>query len=155
MESGETEREAIHRLVRELGEGGGTRPASPDELSRLREFFGRRVLRSQADQYILAKHQKHVEEDLHWPVDTSPEEYLESLRETILDAASAVYLTDHTLTGEWAIYFVGRVRRPWRGPRGSNRIVVIFNGEAHRFVTGFQPIGEDAYVERQNGFWLR
>lgn len=112
VESGETGREEIRRLVRELGEGGGTRLASPDEITRLRQFFGRRVLRSYVDQYILAKHQQHVEDDRHWPEDTSPEEYLGSLRETILDATSAVYLTDDTPTGEWAIYFVGRVRRP-------------------------------------------
>ena len=140
--------------MRELGEGGGTRRATPEEVARLREFFGRRVLRATVDLYIGEKHAKHVERDEEWPPDTSPEEYLDSLRETVLDVASAIYLTDDTPTGEWAIYFVGRVRRTWRGPRGSNRIAAMFNGERHRLVTGFQPFGDDAYVERQNGFWL-
>ena len=155
MDSAEIERDAITRLVRELGAGGATRVASPEEVARLREFFGRRVLRSYVDPYVLAKFHKHVEDDLHWPEDTAAEEYLESLRETVLDSASSIYLTDDTESGEWALYFVGRVRRAWRGPRGSNRVVVIFNGERHRLVTGFQPVTDDAYVERQNGFWIR
>jgi hypothetical protein len=147
------EREQIRQLVRELGAGGGARLATPDEIARLRDFFGRRVLRSYVDTYIQAKYDKHVDDDAQWPADTSPEEYLESLRATILDPRCEIYLSDETPDGEWAIYFCGRVRRAWRGPRGSNRIVVIFNGERHRLVTGFQP-DDDAYAELWSGFWL-
>jgi hypothetical protein len=91
---------------------------------------------------------------VQWPTDTLPEEYLESLRETVLDPTSAIYLTDATPVEEWAIYFSGRVRRVWRGQSGSDRLVVIFNGEHHRLVTGFQPRRGDSYVERQGGFWI-
>ena len=144
----------IRQLVLEVGLAGGARPVSPEEVARLRDFFGHRVLRTEIDAYISMKHSRHVEDDEQWPADTTPGEYLESLRATVLDPSSGIYLTDATLIGEWAIYFSGRVRRAWRGRSGSDRIVVIFNGEHHRLVTGFQPRRGDSYVDRQGGFWV-
>jgi hypothetical protein len=144
----------IRRLVRELGESGGARSASPAEIARLRDFFGRRVLRTEVDGYIQRKYDQHVVERLEWPADTTPEEYLESLRETVLDARSSIYLTDRVGSTDWAIYFVGPVRRDWRGPGGSNRIAVLFNAERHFLITGFQPPGEETYVGRQGGHWV-
>jgi hypothetical protein len=48
-----SERAAIGRLVRELGAAGGARAATPEEIARLRDFFGRSVLRANVDDYIL------------------------------------------------------------------------------------------------------
>jgi hypothetical protein len=149
------EHDAIRTLVRYLGEGHGARAATPVEGARLREFFARRVLRAEPDEYVLMKYRKHVQDDLEWPEDTSSEEYLESLRTIVLDPRSSIYLTTESDRGEWTIYFVGRVRRAWRGPDGSDRIAVLFNGERHFFITGFQPTVGDAYVNRQRGFWLQ
>jgi hypothetical protein len=140
----------IREIVRALGEAGGTLPASRQQVEQLRAFFGRRVLRSRVDPYILEKYRAHVEEDLQWPEDTTPEEFLEILRQAVLDRRSSIYLTAGP-DGEWTIYFV---RRRWRGPFGSSRVLVLFNGERHRFVTGFQPDDGDEYVEQQGGFWL-
>lgn len=154
VQSAESERDAIRRLVRELGAGEGTRTASAEEVARLRDFFAHRVLRSYVDRYIMAKYEQHVEIDQHWPSDTTPEEYLESLRQTVLDPSSDIYLTDDGGDEDWSVYFVGRVRRDWHGRRGSSRLLVIFNGEQHRFVTGVQPETDD-YVDRQGGFWVR
>lgn len=145
----------IRRLVRALGEAGGRLRPTERQVEQLRDFFGRRVLRATADAYILEKYQLHVEDDGHWPEDTTPDEYLDSLRQTVLDPRSDIYLTDADSAGEWSIYFVGRVRREWRGPGGSNRVLVIFNGEHHFLVTGFQPARDDAYIDRQGGFWLQ
>jgi hypothetical protein len=155
VDSAEAAREAISRLVRELGQARGSRRATTEEIARLRDFFGRRVLRSYIDSYIQDKYEKHVIDDLHWPEDTTPEEYLESLRETVLDQRSSIYPSDATADQTWAIYFFGRVRRAWRGPSGSDRIVVIFNAEHHRLVTGFQPTTGNAYVRHRGGFWIR
>src|SRR5688572_21821228 len=101
------EPDEIRRFVRALGAGGGSLRATSEQIAQLRDFFGRRVLRAQVDDYILAKYRAHVEDDGHWPIDTTPAEYLESLRQTILDPRSAIYLTD--IDGDWSIYFVGRV----------------------------------------------
>ena len=133
---------------------GGTQGVTRQQVGQLRDFFGRRVLRAQVDDYILGKYRQHVEDDEQWPEDTTPEEYLDSLRQTVVDPRSAIYLTHDDPTGEWSIYFVGRVRRAWRGPDGSSTLIVVFNAEHHRFVTGFQPDDDDAYVELQGGFWL-
>ena len=149
------ERDSIARLVRILGEAREALRAEPWQIAQLRDFFGRHVLRARPDAYILGKFRQHVEEDGHGPDYITPEGYLDSLRETVLDSRSAIYLTDAGPTGEWTIYFVGRVRRAWRGPAGSNRVVVIFNAERFRFVTGFQPDGDDEYVESLGGYWLR
>ena len=140
--------------MRRLGEAGGALGATHEQIEQLRAFFGLRVLRSYSDAYIMGKYYQHVEDDEQWPADTTPEEYLDSLRQTVLDPGSAIYLTNRDPIGEWSIYFVGRVRRAWRGPDGSSRLLVVFNAEHHRLVTGFQPDDDDAYVELQGGFWL-
>jgi hypothetical protein len=88
------ERAGIRQLVRKLGAAGGARIATPDEIARLRDFFGRRVLRSTVDTYIQAKYDEHVGVREEWPEDTDPAEYLESLRETVLDPRSGLYLTN-------------------------------------------------------------
>jgi hypothetical protein len=148
------DRDEIRQLVRELGESRGSRTATPEEIARLREFFGRSVLRAHVDPYILRKYDQHVVERLEWPADTTPEEYLESLRATVFDSRSSVYLTDRVGATDWAIYFVGPVYRDWRGPNSSNRIAVLFNAERHFLITGFQPPDEETYVEQQGGFWV-
>jgi len=154
MQGEDREPDEIRRLVRQLGEAGGSLPASREQIDRLRDFFGHRVLRAYVDDYILGKYLAHVEDDRHWPEDTTPGEYLESLRQTVLDSRNTIYLSDTGPDGEWTIYFVGRVRRAWRGPHGSNFLVVLFNADRHFLITGFQPSGELAYVNRQGGFWL-
>ena len=148
------EPDEIRRLVHELGEAGGSLRATRQQVEQLRSFFGEWVLRAYVDAYMLRKYRDHVEDDGQWPDDTTPEEYLDSLRQTVLDPRSAIYLTNDDSTGEWSIYFVGRVRHAWRGPNGSNRLLVVFNADHHRFVTGFQPDDDDDYVDQQDGFWL-
>ena len=130
------------------------RVASAPEVTSLREFFGRRVLRADVDAYIMGKYLAHVERDEHWPLDTTPEEFLESIRQTVLDPRSAIYLTDAGDVPDWAIYFVGATRRVWRGPNCSSHIVVLFNGERHLFVTAFQPEDGDDYVDTKGGHWV-
>jgi hypothetical protein len=154
MQGNISQPEEIRRLVRRLGEAGGALHPDGRQVEWLRNFFGQRVLRSYVDEYIFEKYRNHVEDDAQWPEDTTPEEYLDSLRQTVLNPTSAVYLTDADSPGQWSIYFVGRVRRAWRGPGGSNRVLVVFSAEHHRFVTGFQPDDDDEYVEQQGGFWL-
>ena len=154
MDSLEHERAEIRQLVQQLGVARGARAASAEEVARLRLFFGRRVLRAEPDAYVMRKYRAHVEHDEQWPLDTSPEEFLESLRETVLDHHSSLYLTDVGDDPDWTLYFVGAVRRPWRGPNGSSRIVVLFNGERHLFVTGFQPERGADYVDEKGGFWV-
>jgi hypothetical protein len=144
----------IRQLVRELGVAGGTRAVSPGEIARLRSFFGRRVLREHVDAYILRKYDQHVVDRLEWPTDTTPEEYLESLRETVLDPRSGIYLAIYDGDTDWSVYFVGAVRRVWRGRDSGSRLFVAFNAERHFLITGFQPPDGDAYVEQQGGFWV-
>ena len=129
----------IRRLVQALGEAGGTLSVSAEQIGQLRDFFGQQALRGHVDEYVRMKHRQHVDILGEWPEDTTPEQYLESLRTTVLDPRTAIYLANAGPVDEWTIYFVGRVRRAWRGPRGSNRVVVIFNAERHFLITGFQP----------------
>jgi len=107
------------------------------------------------DAYIRSKYDEHVGMRQEWPDGTEPEEYLDSLRETVLDPRSSIYLTDQRGATDWTIYFVGPVRFRWHGTNGSNRIAVLFNAERHLFITGFQPTDGDAYVDRRGGFWVQ
>src|SRR6266536_2949133 len=129
------ERAAIRDLVRRLGETG--QPATPAELARLRDFFAHQVLPAGVTTRVRAKHDLHVVTRAEWPSDTTEEEYLESLRSTVEDWRSGIFLAWDELEGRWTVCFVGRVRRAWRGHRAGSRLVVLFNGERLFWITGF------------------
>jgi hypothetical protein len=60
------------------------------EIARLRQYFATQVLPAQPTTRVIEKHGKHVEDDLQWPDDTDLDEYLASLRDTILDPQSGI-----------------------------------------------------------------
>jgi hypothetical protein len=140
-------------LVRRIGESGGA--AAPDELAQIRDFFGHRVLPDRPTRRVRAKHDQHVVAREEWPADTSEDDYLESLRAVVTDWRSGIYLARDEVEESWTLYFVGRVRRSWRGPMSGVRVVVLFNGEQQFWITGFQADEGDAYVEQQGGLWLK
>lgn len=105
------------------------RTVTTDEASQLRQHFGERVLPRQVSPYVARKYRTHVESNEEWPEDTSPEEYLESLRAVVLHEQNGIFLEYSEEDGDWTIYFVGHVRRQWRGPSSGGRIVVIFNAD--------------------------
>jgi len=144
--------EDVARLVRQLAED--QRTATPSEAVQIRELFAQRGLPRAVTDRVRQKYEQHVEERSEWPSDTTPEEYLESLRSTVADARAAIYATFEVELDEWVVYFVGRVRRGWRGPRAGQRIVVLFRREPQRWITGFQARDGDAYVKSQGGYWV-
>lgn len=117
----------IGDLVRRMGERGQA-PAL-NELARIRDFFGNRVLPGRRTRRVRAKHDQHVVAREEWPSDTTEDEYLECLRAVMTDRRSGAYLARDGVEGSWTLYFVGRVRRTWRGPMTGVRVVVLFNGE--------------------------
>lgn len=130
------------------------REATPDEAARIRALFARHGLPDVVTEHVRQKYEEHVEDRQEWPSDTTPEEYLESLRATVTDARSSIYVTFEIELDEWVVYFVGRVRRGWRGPRAGQRIVVLFRREPQRWITGFQARDGDGYVAIQGGYWM-
>jgi hypothetical protein len=145
------EREHVVEVLRQLT--FAQRAASPAEVTQLRHFFATYVLPHWPTRRVREKHAQHVEDDLQWPDDTSPEEYLESLREAILDARSGIYLVQDEIERTWTIYFVGRVAYRWQGQHAGRRLVILFNAERHFSITGFQAEAGEDYVDRQQGFW--
>jgi hypothetical protein len=131
------------------------RAATPAEVAQLRHFFAVHALPDQPTRRVREKHAQHVEDDRQWPEDTSTEEYLESLREVILDPRSVIYLVEEEIERTLTIYFVGRVPYRWQGRHAGQRVVVLFNAERHFWITGFQAEAGDDYVARQHGFWAR
>jgi hypothetical protein len=127
--------------------------ATPADVELLRRFFAVHVLPEQPTARVREKHAKHVEDQLQWPDDTSPDEYLESLRDTVLNPRSGIYLAVAEVEGTRTIYFVGPVPYRSRGRYAGQRIVVLFNAERSFWITGFQAEAGDAYVNRQHGFW--
>lgn len=125
------------------------------ETTRLRQYFAARVLPAQPTPRVIAKHGKHVEDDLQWPDDTAPDEYLASLRDTVLDPRGGIYLAEPEFELTWTIYFVGLVSYRWRGRHHGDRVVVLFNAERLFWITGFQAEDGEAYVELQQGFWVQ
>jgi hypothetical protein len=143
----------ISDLVQRIGESGQL--AAADELVRIRDYFGRRVLPSLPNRRVRMKHDQHVVTREEWPSDTTEVEYLESLRTIVTDWRSGVYLARDEIEGTWTLYFVGRVRRSWRGRMTGQRVVVLFNGEQQFWITGFQADEGDYYVDQQGGSWLK
>ena len=139
-------------LVRKLAED--QRQATPREAVQIHQLFTQRGLPQTVTRRVLQKHGHHVDERGEWPSDTTPDEYLESLRSMVADVRTAIYATFAIELDEWVIYFVGRVRRAWRGPRAGQRVVVLFTREPQRWITGFQARDGDAYVESQGGYWV-
>lgn len=131
------------------------RASSPVETAHLRQYFAARVLPAQPTPRVIAKHGKHVEDDLQWPDDTAPDEYLASLRDTVLDPRGGIYLVEPEVELTWTIYFVGPVSYRWRGRYHGDRIVVLFNAERLFWITGFQAEDGEAYVELQQEFWVQ
>ncbi len=129
------------------------RRATASEVADIRRFFALRVLPQRPTGRVYAKHGKHIEDDGQWPEDTSPEGYLESLRETVLNPRSGLYFVEDEMERTWTIYFVGRVPYRYQGTHAGQRIVVLFNAERHFWITGFQAEAGDDYVDRQHGFW--
>ena len=144
--------EDVAHLVSRLAEE--QREATPDDAARIRALFARRGLPDVVTERVRQKYEEHVEDRQEWPNGTTPEEYLESLRATVTDARSSIYVTFEIELDEWVVYFVGRIRRGWRGPRAGQRIVVLFRREPQRWITGFQPRDGDGYVASQGGYWM-
>jgi hypothetical protein len=144
-------RSSVIDLIRQITTA--PRAVTPSELEHLRRHFARHVLPLQPTPRVLTKHGKHVEDDGQWPDDVSPDEYLESLRETMLSISSSIYLAEAEIERTWTIYFVGPVRYRWRGRHAGSRVVVLFNAERFFWITGFQAEAGDTYVDRQDGFW--
>jgi hypothetical protein len=139
-------------LVQQLAET--QRTASAQQAARIRELYARRGLPEAVTPRVQQKHDQHVDQRGEWPSGTTPEEYLESLRTTVTDARSGIYATFEPELDDWVVYFVGRVRRAWRGPRAGERVVVLFRREPQRWITGFQARDGDAYVDSQGGSWV-
>lgn len=149
--SPEEDRAFIDNLLRRLTTH--QRALTRQEIRRLRQYFASRALPEQPTTRVLEKHGKHVEDDLQWPDDTTPDEYLVSLRDTILNPRGGIYLVEPEIELTWTIYFVGPVPYRWRGRHHGHSIVVLFNAERLLWITGFQAEAGEAYVDRQQGFW--
>ncbi len=137
----------LHRLT------ARRRASTPAEAALLRRFFALHVLPDQPTARVREKHAQHVEDDLQWPADASPDDYLASLRDTVLNPRGGIYLAEAELEPTWTIYFVGPVPYRWRGQHPGRRIVVLFNVERLLWITGFQAEAGDAYVDRRPGCW--
>jgi len=101
------ERSQIAALVHQLTTS--QRAATPSEVASLRRYFASSVLPERPTARVLEKHGQHVEDDIQWPADASPDDYLESLRDTVLNPRSGIYLAETELDRMWTAYFVGPV----------------------------------------------
>lgn len=99
---------------------------------------------------------RHVRRGMEWPSGTTRAEYLESLRQTVLDPDGGIYVERRF--GAWELTFVARSGR-WRGESGGEWILVGYSPGHGFWVTGFQPDrGLDYVTQRPDGTdgrWLR
>ncbi len=157
----------------------GARELTPDEISRVLEHVARagftpaadaqaggriagviwqgRTLRG-SDRLTSAEvhYLRHVVVQGEWPVGTTLNEYLDSIRAVIMDPASGLLTSQ--LHGEWQLALVRRSGM-WRGPAGFPWLVVEYRVALGHWVTAFQPqqglalFSETPHRQRQR--WLR
>ncbi len=145
------DRDFVVNLLDELTTNA--RAATPSEVAHLRQFFAVHVLPNRPTARVHEKHAQHVEGDSQWPDDASPDDYLASLRDTVLNPRSGIFLAEPGFGLTWTLYFAGPVPYRWRGRHAGSRIVVLFNAEHLFWITGFQTETGDVYVSRRPGFW--
>lgn len=147
----------LHDLRRVVAAAG----FSPDAVTRAGPklsgmVWGTRSLRSNdwvpndIQHYLL-----HVVVHQEWPVGTSLDEYVESLRDAVLREDGPVALDERFGVHRLSMY--GRSGR-WRGPFGSEWIMVGYNIGYGYWATGFQPDVEHFRVQQREGTgrrWLR
>jgi hypothetical protein len=99
---------------------------------------------------------RHVAARVEWPVNTTPDEYVRSLADAILDQHGGVCIDK--LEDTWQLTFFSKADR-WRGPGSGGWILVGYNQGYGYWTTGFQPVDGLDYrpsrwqrMERQ---WLR
>jgi hypothetical protein len=99
---------------------------------------------------------RHVVARREWSRDTTFTAYLRSLRATIEDESTGIYLSRYA--NVWSVAFLGR-SGPWRGAEGGDWILVEYRPDYGFWVTGFQPWnGQDHLLgsrQRTDGRWLR
>lgn len=170
------ERDEVHALVVEAA--SGTRRLSPLELSRVlrwvadagfdpdaretaRGFLAGIVWRGRvltgtdrlpsAERHFL----RHVVRAREWPSGTSLSDYMESIREFILDDTSGVYTSIYR--GALQLGVIRRAGR-LRGPEGADWVLVEYRLAIGHWTTAYQPslgLRELAIPQRGGLRWLR
>jgi hypothetical protein len=99
---------------------------------------------------------RHAVAQREWPSSTTFAAYLQSLRATIEDERSGIYLSRYE--GVWSVAFPGRSGM-WRGAWGTDWILVEYRPDYGFWVTGFQPWNGPEHLlgsgKRTDGRWLR
>ena len=102
-----------------------------------------------------AHYLRHVVKRHEWPVNTTLNEYYQSLREVIEDENSGIVV--HKIGSEWQIGFLNSSGK-WRGQEGRDTIFVDYRISVSHWVTGFQPKDIDELVTNDrwsNVQWIR
>lgn len=99
---------------------------------------------------------RHVIAQQEWPTGTLIDEYLQSLRDAVLDEDGAILL--ERFPDVQRLTFLGHCGR-WRGPSGGPWILVGYNLGYGYWVTGYQP-DEEHFLSLQGSEgagrqWLR
>jgi hypothetical protein len=141
LELAETNREATDAEIRQLRDYVARAGFDPDARERVRGRGAGVVWRGRSlrGQDMLppaeAHYVRHVLSEAEWPLGTTLDEYLESIRHVILDERSGVFLSNYQRRLQ--VGFIGRSYN-WKGPRGSDWILVEFRQELDHITTAFQ-----------------
>jgi hypothetical protein len=129
-------------LERVRGRGAGIR-------WRGRTLRGRDMLPPAEVHYI-----RHVLSRPEWPRGTTYEQFLASVRKTVLDDDSGVFLSQYQ--ERWQVGFLGESRE-LRGPLGKEQILIDFRLQLDHILTAHQISLEDLLAQQhRTGFrWLR
>jgi hypothetical protein len=104
---------------------------------------------------VEAHYIRHVVAGREWPADTSLEEYVASIRETVRNASSGMFTSWYL--GQLQVGFVGPTGS-MRGPAGSDWILVEYRVATDHIVTAYQPsnLGEVIRsIRRERFLWIR
>jgi hypothetical protein len=147
----------IRRYVASRGyETAGRKRADAAVARQALLLYGRALARHELIPIMERDYLKHVAEGEEWPAGTSPDDYVSSLREAVLNPTGGVFLA--TIAGRLALTFVAPSGR-WSGPSSGGWIRVGYGVDYQYWTAGYQPKHGIADLERAAregaGRWLR
>ncbi len=104
-----------------------------------------------------AHYLRHVVHNREWPDNTTLDEYIQSIKEVILNPNAYIFTSYYEDRG-WQLGFIAPSGR-WQGVRGGDWILVEYRVSTSHWVTAYQFSGEYDRVarvsKRSNVVWIR
>lgn len=143
----------VDRLIRDIADTA--RPATEDELRQVSEYIAGLGF---SPNELLRHYEKHVKRQREWPQTITDVEYVESLRQLVLDGRRGIAVSKWWRNPQWHVTIMGE-SGVFKGPGGYDWIALEYRVGDESWATAFQSEAGldhvDSHYRRRNVRWLR